>query len=105
LCHKKFRLSLFILSRFFPDILVYRKFEKMSTRSPTPPRKSIFSYHSSLKRQSRHKSREGPGKTPVLSEKDAARLLNLVPLRFFAERKRADKGFMSTLSALSLNDN
>jgi len=32
------------------------------------------------------------------SEKDAARLLNLVPLRFFAERERADKGFMSALS-------
>jgi len=56
-------------------------------------------------RQGRHRSREGPGKTPVLSEKDATRLLNLVPLRFFAERERADKGSMSALSALSLNDN
>ena len=33
----------------------------------------------------------GPGKAPVVSEKGAMRLLNLVPLRLFVERKRASK--------------
>ncbi len=35
-------------------------------------------------------------KTSVVSEKAFSRLLNLVPLRFFAERKRADKGTTHT---------
>ncbi len=34
----------------------------------------------------------GLGKASVLSEKAAQRILNLVPLRFFAERERASKG-------------
>ncbi len=36
----------------------------------------------------------GPGKAPVVSEKAALQLLNLVPLRLFAERKRASKGYI-----------
>ena len=41
-----------------------------------------------------HSSCGGPGKPSVVSEKDALRLLNLVPLLVFAERKRASKGTM-----------
>ena len=33
-----------------------------------------------------------PGRASALSEKDASRLLNLVPLLLFAERKRVSKG-------------
>jgi hypothetical protein len=55
----------------------------------------LFSRYDTVSGPAGHRSCGGPGKAPVFSEKAAWLLLNLEPLRLFAERKRASKGTMS----------